>query len=248
MTEFRRASLLAAMLVSIALTVGACGGAAATPTPVPVGEATSTPPAAEITPTPETPPGAEATPDVAIPTFDLGGLTNNLENVGSYQISISVAGSTVYHATVVSEPEKAEEISLGEGDDVTKVIRIGSETWVAIGGEPYTKDDLGMANALVGSFSPLLLIGAFANGNIAAVSTDLGSEQKNGVNAKHYRFDSSSTLAGSFSFPAGAGLDFWVADDGFLVAYEFTGTAADQNISINVTNVDDPANKVERPR
>lgn len=244
MIELRRAGLPGALLISIAVAAAACGGATATPTPTPVGEATP-----EATPTPagvgEATP--EATPVGEIPSFDLSGLTNNLENVDSYQISISVAGSTVYHATVVSKPEKAEEIALGEGDDATKVIQIGTETWISTGGGRYQKDDLGMANALVGSFSPLLLIGAFANGNIAAVSNDLGSEQKNGVNTKHYRFDSSSTLAGSFSLPAGAGLDFWVADDGFLVAYEFTGTAAEQNISINVTNVDDQANKVERP-
>ena len=246
MTDLRRARLLAAMLVILAVTVVACGGPAAlTPTPVPGVEAT--PPAGAATASPEATPVAEATPAGVIPSFDLSGLTNNLENVDSYRISIAAGGATVYQATVVTKPEKAEEITLGTGTDVTKVIRIGNESWISVGNEPYTKDEFGLSNAILGGVSPLLLIGAFANGNIAAVSNDLGTEQKNGVNTRHYRFDSTSASAGTFAFPAGAGLDFWVADDGFLVAYEFSGTAADQNISINVTNVDDPANKVERP-
>lgn len=249
MTDRRRAGLSGALLMSSVMLVAACSSGATatptpTPTPAPVGEAT--PPTAKATPTPEAP-VVEATPVGEIPSFDLSGLTNNLENVDSYQISLSVAGSTVYHATVVSQPEKAEEISLGEGADVTRVLRIGTDVWIAIGSEPYQKDDVGMANALVGSFSPLLLIGSFANGNIAAVSTDLGTEQKNGINTHHYRFDSTSSAAANFSMPAGAGLDFWVADDGYLVGYAFTGTAADQNVAIDVSNVNDPSNKVERP-
>lgn len=235
------------MLATLALTVAACGGpAAGTSTPVPAGEATP-PPGGAVTPAPATTPVAEATPAGVLPSFDLGGLTSNLENVDSYRISISAGGDIVYQATVITRPEKAEEISLGTGTDVTKVIRIGNESWISVGNEPYTKDEFGMSNALLGGLSPLLLIGAFANGNIAAVSNDLGTEEKNGVNTRHYRFDSTSAGAGGFGFPAGAGLDFWVADDGFLVAYAFTGAAADQNIEINVTNVDDPSNKVERP-
>lgn len=244
MIDLRRTGLLAAMLVSVALTAGACSGAAATATPVAVGDAT--PPPADVTPTPETPGGA-ATPVAEIPSFDLGGLTSNLANVDSYRIAISVAGSSVYQAIVISKPEKAEQITLGEGTDATAIIKIGTDSWISTGGGKFQKDDLGMANGLVGAFDPLLLFGAFANGNIASVSKDLGAEQKNGINAHHYRFDSTSSLAGSFPFPAGSGLDFWVADDGYLAGYEFTGAAAEQNISINISNVNDPANKVERP-
>jgi len=246
MIDPRRGRWSAALLISSTLLFAACGGgAAATPTPVAVVQAT--PPGAAATPVGEATPVAEATPETALPSFDLTGLTNNLDKVDSYRISMSMAGSTVYQATVVTRPEKAEEISLGEGTDVTKVLRIGTDVWMSTGGEPYVKDDLGMGNTLLGSMSPLLLLGAFSKGNIAAVSTDLGSEQKNGVSTHHYRFDSSSALAAGFTMPAGAGLDFWVADDGYLASYEFTGTAADQSISINVSNVDDPANKVERP-
>jgi len=244
MIDLRRTGLLATILVAVALTAAACSGAATTQTPVAVADAT--PPPVDITPTLETPAG-EATPESVIPSFDLGGLTNNLANVDSYRIAISVAGSTVYRATVIGKPENAEQITLGEGADATAIIKIGTDSWISTGGGKFVKDDLGMANGLIGAFDPLLLFGTFANGNIASVSNDLGAEQKNGINAHHYRFDSTSSLAGSFGLPAGAGLDFWVSDEGYLVAYEFTGTAAEQNMSINISNVDDPANKVERP-
>lgn len=244
----RSSSLSGALFISSTLLLAACGGGGATATPTV--EATAAPTAESSAATTEAPTPSETTEptvDAALPSFDLRGLTNNLANVDSYRMAISVAGSKVYQATVISKPEKAEQISLGEGTDVTTIIKIGTDTWISTGGAPFQKDDLGMANSLMGAFDPLLLFGAWANGDIAAVSKDLGSEQKNGVNAHHYRFDSTSSLAGSFAIPAGAGLDFWVSDDGFLVAYAFTGAAADQSMSIDITNVNDSANKVERP-
>jgi hypothetical protein len=244
----RHSSLSGALFISSTLLLGACGGGGATATATV--EATANPTAESSAATAEATMPSETTEpsvDVASPSFDLSDLTNNLSNVDSYRIGISVAGSKVYQATVISKPEKAEQISLGDGTDVTTIIKIGTDTWISTGGDAFQKDDLGMANSLMGAFDPLLLFGAWAKGDIAAVSTDLGSEQKNGVNAHHYRFDATSSLAGSFAIPAGAGLDFWVSDDGYLVAYAFTGTAADQNMSIDITNVNDPANKVERP-
>ena len=46
--------------------------------------------------------------------------------------------------------------------------------------------------------------------------------------------------------PAGASINLWIADEGYLVALESTGMGAG-DLSIQVTGVDDPANKVERP-
>ena len=104
-----------------------------------------------------------------------------------------------------------------------------------------------MVTGLIGAFDPLLMLGAFANGNIGAIAKDLGTEQKNGVNAHHYRVDAASSLVGAFaSLPAGAAIDFWVADEGYLVGYAFSGTGI-EGLSIDITNVNDPANKVERP-
>jgi hypothetical protein len=104
-----------------------------------------------------------------------------------------------------------------------------------------------MVNGLLGAFDPILLLGAFGKGDIGAIANDLGTEQKNGVDARHFRLDATSSLGGAFAMPAGAALDFWVASEGYLVSYEFSGAAADQGVSIDVTNVNDPANVVKRP-
>jgi hypothetical protein len=47
--------------------------------------------------------------------------------------------------------------------------------------------------------------------------------------------------------PAGSAIELWVAEDGYLVAWEMSGFPDDANISIQVTNVNDPSNKVDRP-
>ncbi len=47
--------------------------------------------------------------------------------------------------------------------------------------------------------------------------------------------------------PAGAAVDVWVADAGYLVAWEMTGFPNDANFAIEVTNVNDSSNKVEKP-
>ena len=47
--------------------------------------------------------------------------------------------------------------------------------------------------------------------------------------------------------PAGASIDVWVADAGYLVAWEMSGFEEGQDLSIQVTGVNDPANVVEAP-
>ena len=62
-----------------------------------------------------------------------------------------------------------------------------------------------------------------------------------------------STMA-ALSGPAEAGcaaasaINFWIADEGYLVAWESKGMGGPGgDTSIQVTGVDDPANKVEHP-
>ena len=54
-------------------------------------------------------------------------------------------------------------------------------------------------------------------------------------------------LAAGFSgLPSGAAIDTWISDEGFLVGLEATGFPGG-DMSIQVSDVDDPANKVDRP-
>lgn len=75
----------------------------------------------------------------------------------------------------------------------------------------------------------------------------MGTEQKNGISSKHYHIDLSTLVGGFSGVPAGASIDIWIADEGYLVAWESKGSGTGADTSIQVTGVDDPANKVERP-
>ena len=58
------------------------------------------------------------------------------------------------------------------------------------------------------------------------------------------RFDDAG--AGFSGLPSGAAIDTWISDEGFLVGLEASGFPGG-DMSIQVSNVDDPANKVDRP-
>lgn len=253
MIDLRRATTLGALFIVATLLAAACGGGAtATPTPVPTGEATpavgdATPPAGEATPTPEG--GGEATPDLAIPTFDLGALTGGIPGVDSYRTSFTIGDELGYESVVVTKPVLSKDITTySNGQPSTKFIIIGDEVWTADGpNADYTSVPSELGNAMLLAFDPTLMLGAFGGANIAGVGGLVGTEDKNGVQARHIKIDPTTAAGFAASMPAGSSIDIWVAEAGYLVAWEMSGFEADSNISIQVTNVNDPANKVERP-
>ena len=248
MTDLRRATTLGALLIIATLLVAACGGgtATATPPPVPAGEATP-PPAGETTPTPED--GSEATPEAAIPTFDLDALSGGLPGVDSYRTSFSVDGEGKYTSVVVTQPVLSKAITIEEEGEVSQqFVIIGDEAWIASGPDgAFEPVPTQMASTMLALFDPATMLGAFGGANLAGVGAVVGTEEKNGVQARHVKID--PTTAGGFaaSMPAGSSIDIWVADAGYLVAWEMSGFPDEGNISIQVTNVNDPANTVERP-
>lgn len=251
MFDLRRATVTGALLVTVMLVVAACGGATATATPTPVapGEATPTP-AGEATPAPATqPPAGEATPDLALPTFDLSALTGGLPGVDSYRTETSVGGVKQYESVVVTKPVLSKAITVYDGGDVSqRIVIIGNETWVADGADgAFEADTTGFASMLLMAYDPALMLGAYANVDWAGGASDQGTEEKNGVQARHVRIDPTTLVGAAAQMPAGSAIDVWVADAGYLVAWEMTGFANDANFSIQVTGVNDPANKVERP-
>ena len=250
MTGFRRAALPGALLVIATLLIAACGGAAtATPTPTPeaVGEVTP-PPAGEVTP----PPAGEATPPVALPTFDLGALTGGLPGVDSYRTETSVSGVKQYESVVVKAPVLSKSITVyDDGGTVSqRLVVIGDEAWAADGADGAFDALPGgtqMATAMLMAFDPALMLGGFAAVDWAQAASNLGVEEKNGVQAHHVKIDSTSFAGAAAAMPPGAAIEAWVAEAGYLVAWEMSGFPDDANFSIQVTNVNDPANKVERP-
>lgn len=249
MTNLRRAGSHGALLMILVLFVAACGGATSTtPTPpgaTPVDGAT---PEAGATPTPDGG-GGQATPDVAIPTFDLGALTGGIPGVDSYRTSFSIGGELAYESVVVTKPVIAKDITTyDDGEPSTRFIIIGDEVWTADGpGAEYQSVPSELGNAMLMAFDPALMMGAFAGADLAGVGGNLGTETKNGVQAHRVRIDPTTAAGFAAAMPAGSSIDIWVAEAGYLVAWEMSGFEDDSNLSIQVTAVNDPANKVERP-
>jgi hypothetical protein len=256
MTGFRRANLSAALFATIVVTVVACGGSSATPTPTPVGEATPPPageatpaPAGEVTPTPEPTPAGEATPGDVIPSIDLGALTGAIPGVDSYRTSFSVNGVEQYQTVVVTKPVLSKAITtLNDGVVGTRFIVIGAETWTAEGADgTFAPVPAALASSLLFAFDPALMLGAYTGLDLGQAASDQGVESKNGVQARHLRIDPTTFAGLAGAMPPGSAIDIWVADAGYLVAWEMTGFEESGDVSIQVTGVNDAANKVDRP-
>ena len=98
-------------------------------------------------------------------------------------------------------------------------------------------------------FDPAVLLAAFANESLLSYGQNLGEEDKNGQPTTHYKVALSDipnfAVAG---LPASAAIEVWVADDGYLVSFIATDFGAvGKNLTIDISNVNDPANVVARP-
>jgi hypothetical protein len=104
-----------------------------------------------------------------------------------------------------------------------------------------------LAAGMLATFDPVTLAGAFAVDDAWTGATDQGVEEKNGVQARHFRIDS-GTLAGTLaSLPPGSSVDAWVAEDGgFLVALEIIGEGG-KGFNLDITDLNDPSLTVTRP-
>ncbi len=256
MTHRRHASP-AVVLLPIALIVAACGGAT-TPS---VGAAasgsgavasSSAPSAAASQPSApsQEPAASDAAPSAGtIPSFDLSALTGAIPGVDSYRTSFSIGGVEQYRSVVVTQPVLSKEISIVEDGAVTsRFIVIGKETWTADGADgAFEAVPEAMAGLMLLAFDPTMMLSAYANVDWGLAAVDQGAEQKNGVQARHIKIDP-TTLAGlAAAMPAGSAIDIWIAEAGYIVAWEMSGFGADSDMSIQITGVDDPANTVQAP-
>ncbi len=144
----------------------------------------------------------------------------------------------------MTKPAQARAISLASGP---KIVIVGSKAWLSQDGTTFTSVPQGVATGMLAAFDPNLMLGAFGGDALTRTATDMGTEQKNGVDAHHFRVDANTPGANLASFPPDAAVDIWMANDGYLVALETKGFAGDKDVQIEVTNVNDPANKVEEP-
>jgi hypothetical protein len=241
MTTTRSAGRAGALLLPIALLIAACGGTTASGSAgASTGSNATVPPAASTQPEGSTTPGSS--PAIAFPSFDIGSLATSLANVDSYKVTITEAGADVLSGVVLTKPVAARDLTLSGG---ARVVIIGDKAWMAQGGGALTAVPETLASGLFAAFDPTLLLATFSAPQWAESAQNVGKEQKNGIQATHYHIDSTTAVGGFTGVPAGATIDLWIADEGYLVAFESKGLGSD--MSIEVTNVNDPANKVDQP-
>ena len=248
--RLHRTATTAASLTIAALLLAACGGGtAATPaTPDGTGapEATAAPTQAGGTTAPtEAPAGEASAPAFAIPSFDLSQLGGAIPGLDSYRVAVSTDGKKQFESVVVTQPEVAKHITTfkDDGSPDSEYVLIGKQAWQSDGSGAWEEIPSALAQGMLLAFDPTILFGAYANANWA-LGTDQGVEDKNGIQAHHFSIDPGTALGAQM--PAGTSVDLWVADAGYLVALEIAGEGG-KGISVGVSNVNDPANKVETP-
>ena len=142
---------------------------------------------------------------------------------------------------MVTKPVVSRDIVLKDG---THIVVIGDEAWAGQGGGPLAvRADGARRPSSTPRSTRRVLFKGFSGPEWAASAVDKGTEQKNGQNTHHYHIDSTTAANGFSGIPAGASIDTWIADEGYLVSLVATGFG--QDLDIEVTNIDDPANKVE---
>jgi hypothetical protein len=238
MTRPTRAAFGAVLLLPIVLIVAACGGGSttATPTPTPAADGNGN--------------GVPTLPAGALPSFDLGALTGGIPGLDSYRTSTSTNGVKTYESVVVTKPELSKAITTYEKDGSvdSRFVVIGKEVWQAQGPDgEFTSVPEALAAPMLMLFDPTSMLAGYATLDWGHAANNLGTEDKNGVRAVHVKIDPSTIGGAGLQMPAGAAIDVWIAEAGYIVSWEMSGFKEGQNIAIQVTNANDPSNKVERP-
>ena len=242
----RRASLLATLAV-LSIGLAACGGGTP-PTDDPIDTPTDAPTEAPATePTTTDPSASPSDPAVVLPSFDPADILANLEGIDSYRVTVTSDGEISYSAVVVTKPELARDITLGDDPDADRIVVIGDEAWMGSGDalEPVPP---AMSTAMLAAFDPMIMFGGFAQAGAWEGAEDIGTEERNGIEARHLHIDDSTFLGTIPSMPAGASIDVWIATDGgYMVGLEILGEGGTDGFVVDVSDVNDPSLTVERP-
>jgi hypothetical protein len=239
-------------LVAI-LAVAACNSAAGSAAP---GSSTAATPGATATeqPAASQPGTASAAPGASV---DVSGSAAALAALSSYKVTMQIAGSSTasVETIVINGATPAKQVTETSGSEVIRIIEIGEDVWLDQGTGTFVKNAIpkSSADAMLSAFDLSTMLVSMQRQPEIAFLQNMGTEQKNGQNAVHLHADQNTPLpAGSSPIPAGTLFDMWVAaDGGYLVALEASGLAATgsttDSIQIELTNVNDPALKVEAP-
>jgi len=186
------------------------------------------------------------------------GLSSNLDKLDSYKFTwtfsagesgASASSSLPASGTVINKPVKSAALNYFG----IMYVQIGSQQWISMDeGKSYMPNP---DSSSIDSMLPTKDYTTYFDSN-ASDYKQVGTETKNGVSCFHFQGNSSlgamyaALAGGSASFHA----DLWVARDGnypvsgsFGFAYASGTNAGAWGYNFDITNVNDPANKVEQP-
>jgi hypothetical protein len=130
-------------------------------------------------------------------------------------------------------------------EDGTRVVVIGDEAWAG-DGDALESVPAAMVNPMLAAFDPSFMVAAFTAPGALVGAAEQGVEAKNGVQARHFRIAADSGIGAMASMPPGSTIDLWIHTElGILVALDVQGM--EEGFRMDVTNVNDPTNVVNRP-
>jgi hypothetical protein len=252
LTRQGRVPLALLMVLAISIAVVACGGNKGTTAPGASGAGSS----AMATEEPSSGGGGG----------DLSGASSKFSNITSYKFSMTILSSdltsslsaltggssdqpVVFSGTVITKPEKAVDLSIGS----LRIIEVGGNQYMDLGSGTFISTPVS-GTSMADSFSPAEMFSSVVDASTASDFNKVGTETKNGVSADHYTANAAAlaefgsltdVTADSWS------ADVWIATDGgypvsLAIVAKNGGTVVYQ-ITFDITNVNDPANKVTAP-
>jgi hypothetical protein len=262
----RRLPLLAVLAAAgLGSTLAACDLMVAVPTPRP----------SRLVATPEPTDSPTATEDDEVPTIrpdasgsgpDLLDSANALADLKSYRVAVSSRGlvpatpasaAVTMTSTLLQGADPAAEFSMAGVDGYAggrlRAIVIGDQAWLKEGSGRWVKSPGGAADfdAAFTTLSPIDLVNEFDG--LSAALQRVGTERRNGRATIHYDTDAEAELAAGAG-PSAGSVDAWVAASGqYLVGltidgtWDVDGTPTKVVLRIDVTGVNDRANKVLPP-
>ena len=257
---------LLVLLAVMSIALSACSGSSATAAPATANNGAT--PAANNGATPAANNGA--TPAANNGGSGLSGAASAFSSISSYKFKMTLAGGEF--GSMLSELGGSSasgnapvtisgtiEVTPDKGADITMagfhIIEIGGFDYLDMTGTGAFLKTEASGTSMADSFSPATMFSSAIDTSTAGGYTKVGSENKNGVQADHYQA-SAADLAeyGSMLGVTGATwtADVWVAQDGgYPVSMSILAKATDNSVAyeiqFDITNVNDPANKVTAP-
>lgn len=199
---------------------------------------------------------------------DLSGAGEAFANINSYRFKMTIldprmtAGlsamsgvsgdeAVAISGIVIVKPEPAYDITMPG----VRIIMVDGTQYMNMGGMGFIATPAG-GSGMADAFIPAAMYDDLVTGGGMDDFAKVGSGEKNGVNADHYQAGSEALAAISVNAPNLEGAtwtaDVWIATDGgYPVNVSMVATKdgkAVWEVVMDVTNVNDPANKVEAPK